>query len=138
MIETALVSHLRANAQVAALIGERVFPLMIPQHAYDEATKLPCLVYQRIGTQRTPLFCETDSTIRCSYYISCYARSYIKAKELAAEVRDALMDFTGIMGSGAATADVKKILSESEGDLEDPEPGLYRVLQTWTIWFVEV
>lgn len=134
MFDSSLVSHLRADADVAALVGERVFPLMIPQHAYDEATKLPCLVYQRVGTQRLPLFCATDSTVRTNYLVSSYARSYIKAKELADAVRGALIDFTGIMYG----VDVKKILSESEQDLDDPEPGLYRVLQTWTIWFVEV
>lgn len=134
MFETSLVSYLRANAAVAAMVGERVYPLMIPQHVYQEATKQPCLVYQRISTGRQPLFCATDDTIRTIYQVSCYAKTYMAAKLLGDAVRDALMDFTGIMDG----TDVKKILSSSEQDLDDPEPGLYRVLQTWTIWFVEV
>lgn len=130
MLEEGLYSRL--TSQVIG-IGSRVYPLMIPQHVYDDATKNPCLVYQRSGAARVVKFCNTDELVHSSFQIDAYARSFAAARVLADGVRDALLDFTGTMG----TTQVSKCLLDSELDLIDPEPGLYRVSQSWSIWYVE-
>jgi capsular polysaccharide biosynthesis protein len=133
MIAESLHAYLSGHAGVSVLVGSRVFPLMIPQHVYNEATKQPCLVYQLIGTTRDLTFCAVDQLVSGSYQIDAYARKYKQANELARAVRAALIDFSGLMGD----THVRRIMLDTEQDLLDPEPGLYRVSQTYTIWYLE-
>lgn len=133
MIQEGLYTFLAASSAVATIVGTRIYPLMIPQHAYDELTKLPCLVYARVSVDRQPKFCGTDALARSLVRVDSYARSYADATALAAAVYDALIDYSGAMGSET----VKKVLADSEFDLLDVEPGLYRVTQTFSIWHIE-
>jgi hypothetical protein len=130
MIGEALFSHLTADAGVALLAGTRVYPLVIPQHVYNEATKLPCVVYQRTGTDLPINTCGAEALAGTSMRIDAYARSYDLAVQLAAAVRAALVNHAGPMGS----VHVSRVNLESELDLLDIEPGLYRVSQTYSIW----
>jgi hypothetical protein len=130
MIQEALYAHLAADASVAALAGTRIYPLMIPQHVYNEASKLACVVYQRTGMDLPINTCGAEALAGTSMRIDAYARSYGVAAQLAAAVRDALVNFTGPMG----TVHVSRVNLESELDLLDIEPGLYRVSQTYSIW----
>ena len=133
MIAQGLFEHLQSDAGVSAIAGDRIFPGFIPQRAYDDATRLPCLVYQFPSSIRQPLFCATDATVAQSTQIDCYARAYPLARQLAAAVRDAMIDFAGQMGS----VEVKKVLMDTDFDSVDQEPGLFRVTQLYTVWFVE-
>lgn len=133
MLITALPTHLRNDAGVGAIVGARIYPQIIPQHVYDEATKQPCLVYQMQSNFRQPLFCGTDSVVQQPVQIDCYAPAYPQAHQLADATRAALIDFSGTMGSVA----VKKVLIDAEFDALDEEPGLFRVTQFWTVWFAE-
>ena len=130
MIQEALYAHLAADASVAALAGTRIYPLMIPQHVYNEASKLACVVYQRTGMDLPINTCGAEALAGTSMRIDAYARSYGIAALLAAAVRDALVNFTGPMGA----VHVSRVNLESELDLLDIEPGLYRVSQTYSIW----
>ena len=137
MIETDLPAFLAGDAGIGALVVsgnlKRVFPLMIPQHTFKETTKLPCLVYRRVSTQRQPLFCRTDSLVQGSFQLDAYAPEYEKALQLAEALRKALIDFTGQMGATF----VDRVFLEFEADFEDPEPGLYHISHTYTVWYLE-
>lgn len=133
MIEQGLHAYLTTEPGVASFVGNRVFPLMIPQHVYDEATRLSCLVYSKVSDIRGITFCGTDTVPATSYQIDCYAASFLKSKQLAAAVRSALIDFGG-MWNGTT---IKNVHLETEFDLLDPEPGLFRVSQSYRIWHVE-
>ncbi len=137
MIETDLPAFLAADAQIKARVVtgsfRRIFPLIIPQHAFDETAKQPCLVYRRSGATRQPLFCQTDKLIAASFQLDAYAREYIDAIQLGNAVRKALVDYSGAMGSTT----VARVFLEFEADFEDPEPGLFHVSQTYTFWYFE-
>lgn len=133
ILEQGLVTHLLTISNLTAIIGARIYPLMMPQHAGGEPPKVPSLVYQRISVQRQPLVCTTDKTAQGAVLINAYAVNYAAVKALAEQVRLALIDFKGMMGD----VEIKGCFLDTETDLEDIEPGLYRVAQTWTIWFVE-
>lgn len=111
----------------------RVFPLIIPQHLHGEATKLSCLVYQRLGVERQSTFCGTDGVVRTILQVDSYALKYIDANALARLVRLRLTDFGGTIGDTI----VKNAKLDSELELFDDDPGLYRVSQTYSIWHVE-
>lgn len=133
MIEQGLHAYLTGEPGVASFVGNRVFPLLIPQHTYDESTKLACLVYSKVSDSRQQTLCGTDSVLAASYQIDCYAANFLKAKQTAAAVRAAMIDFGGEW-SGTT---VKNVHLETEFDLMDPEPGLFRVSQSYRIWHVE-
>lgn len=139
MIEAGLSQFLKANAGVAALVANdpaltRIFPLVIPEHVRGDPKKMPCLVYQRIGTNRTATFCKTDGLVNVSMQIDCYSLSYLQAKQLADAVRKCLIDYTGLMGD----THVDRVFSDVEFDLVEQDVLLYRVSQTYTIWFLEI
>lgn len=140
MIEKALYNKLRLNGGVAALASTRIFPLVIPQKVYSEVTKMPCVVYQFEGKDRQATFSGTGSLIAGSVQVDCYATTYLLSKQLADAVRAALLDQSGLWttnDSPQAVYTVQKIFIDREIDLDDPEPGLYRVSQQYSVWYDE-
>ena len=126
-------AYLTTVADVTAVIASRVYPLQIPQHQPGESPKLPCVVYNRIGSARQQTTCGTDSLVEATYRIDCYSSRYWEAEALASAVREAMVDYSGTMG------DVRVIncfLDQDFGFIET-EPGLYGITQTYAIWYVE-
>ena len=124
-MEASLFSFLTGNAGIAALIGTRVYPGIIPQSGVQ-----PCIVYNKSSRSRQQLFCGTDGLLLTLLEIDCYADSYIQSVALANAVTSALQDFSGDMNGTT----VPRIFLENEIDLSDIEPGLYRQSQTWAMW----
>lgn len=129
MIESGLAATLAAHGGLAALIDDRVYPLVIPQGA-PSVVRQPCVVYQLVSRVRQGTYCGQDGTVQAQYQLDAYARSYLEAKQVAEQVQGALIDFRGQMGEHF----VHHISLVSEIDLHDPEPGLYRVNMTFSIW----
>lgn len=136
MIHQALFQHLTADAGVAALVAARINPLVIPQRIAATSVRVPAVVYSISGVERGVSYCGTDDLVRTTIAIDCYAAGYDAARALATAVRTALVDFSGPMGS-ATVVPVRTCNIETEFDLMDIEPGLYRVSQQWTIWHEE-
>jgi hypothetical protein len=137
MISDSLYTYL--SAQVSA-VTNRVYPLVIPQQVYSEATKQPCLVYTMDTDARHVRFSGTDSLVRGVLQVDSYARSYKAAQELADTVRNALLDFSGAMNASTSplsSTRIQTIHLEGETNLMDEEPGLYRVLQRYVVWYDE-
>lgn len=138
MIETGLSQFLKSHPVVGPLLVDadltRIFPLIIPEHVRGEARKQPCIVYQRINTYRSGTFCATDSLANVDMQMDCYAKSYVDVKNLAKKLRESLVDYTGLMG----TVQVDKVFISVEFDLVETDTGLFRVSQTYSIWFQDV
>jgi|DEB0MinimDraft_3_1074331.scaffolds.fasta_scaffold76996_2 hypothetical protein len=140
MIEKALYNKLRLNAGVAALASTRIFPVVIPQKIYSEATKMPCVVYQFDGKDRQVTYGGTGGLVAGSAQIDSYATTYLASKQLAEAVRTAVLDQAGQWAtndSPQAVYTVQKVFIDREIDLDEPEPGLYRVSQQYSIWYDE-
>ena len=136
MIGKALFQHLVGTAGVAALVGTRVHPLVIPQRIAATSQRVPAIVYSVSGVDRAVSYCSTDRLVRRAVGIDNYAAEYDSAHAVADAVRAALVDFSGPMGS-TTVVPVRTCNIETEFDLMDIEPGLYRVSQQWTIWHEE-
>lgn len=140
MIQEALYSKLAGAAGVSALVASRIYPLVIPQTVYDEATKRPCIVYSTDGKARHIRFSGTDSLVAGRFTVDCYARTYSAVQQLAAAVRAALVDQRGTWTTSSSpqgSVSVQQVFIDNEFDLTDIEPGLYRVSQEYTIWYDE-
>lgn len=139
MIQESLYNYLVTDSGVSA-ITTRCYPLVIPQQSYEEATRHPCLVYRIDGQERQVLFANTNEMVRATVTIDSYARTYAGAHALAAAVRGALVDYSGQMAtvtSPVTYTTVKRIFLDQQSDLVDIEPGLYRVMQQYTVWYHE-
>lgn len=141
MISDSLFNYLSSNGGISALVATRIYPLVVPQQVYDEATKRPCLVYTLDTDGRHVRFAGSDTLVKGRLQIDCYARTYAQVKTLADAVRDALIDYSGTMTAATSpltSVTVKRIfLEDGENELMDEEPGLYRVMQRYVIWYDE-
>ena len=115
-VETALVSHLMADADIIQLINDNLYALAIPQKK-----DVPAIVYQRISTQRTlSLTGESASNPRIQF--SCYAKNYGQTKQIAIQLHKSLDYFRGTLGGGVKAA---ILMADSRDDYE-PDTGRYR------------
>lgn len=138
MISKALFSHLSNDPVVGPLVANgnayRIFPHHIPQQAGGGLPRVPCIVYGIAGQVRTKTYCGTSRLIQSSISIDNYATTMAGAEDLSAAVRDSLIDFRGLMGNQLRVRDVSL---EGSLSLDDMEPGLFRVSQTFEFWHVE-
>lgn len=110
------------------LLGDRIFQQRAP-----EGVRGTYAVWQRPGGERQAMFCGTDSTVGGQYQVDIYSRDDVEYLNAARAIRVALVDYCGPMGSVL----VKKVLLENDFDSVDPEPGLYRRTQLYTVWYAE-
>lgn len=139
MIHEPLSLHLRANAGLQALIGSggsaRYFEGTLAQKVPNGRHRIPAVLLRSIDIQdRQVAYCGTVGTIRALATLDCYDSAARGAWLVAGAVRGALLDFRGVM---SGTLLVRHIGLDLETELDDPEPGLYRVRQSWAVWFTE-
>jgi hypothetical protein len=140
VIEDAIFTRLYTDSGVGGLVAEaispiryRIYRMVIPQFAAGDLTKFPCIVYSKVGAGRTLNFGSTNDVVRGSFQLDSYAVSYEDAIALAEAVRVRLTDFVGTLSG----EQIKATELENEFVLDDPEPGLFRVSQSWIIWYVD-
>ena len=99
MLEEALNSVLIGNAAVGALVGARVYPLVIP----EEAT-LPAVAYQRVSGVRDTAHSDAQGFpgelgwAMGRVQLTINAETYSAAKSVARAIRKALNGKRGSMG----------------------------------------
>lgn len=128
-IETELRTYTLAGAGVAALVGARMHPRMLPQ-----TPTLPAIVYQRIDTRRLHHLDGPDGLPRARMQVTCWATTPAGAYDLAAAVRSRLDGYRGTWGSLSIGA----CLCVGERDIDDPEAKRSGVAQDYMIQFGEV
>lgn len=137
MLHEGLAAELISNTAVATFVVTpgaayaRVFPLVIPQKKPNGDAQVPAVVYSQISVEHQVTYCGTTGVARTIMRIDSYAKTYNEAKQLGAAVKAALIDYRGRLGN---LVDLRAASLESELDLHDFEPGLYRVSQTWVFW----
>lgn len=129
MIPADLRSLLLSLPGVSAAVGARIYPLVIPKEQWDSVTQKPCLVYSGDGVTRTHTFCGATKLVRDSIQIDVYTRDFDETFDLKQKVL-AVGEFRGTIGG----TDVDVIFVESETDVFDLEPGLFRSSIALTVW----
>jgi hypothetical protein len=141
VIERALYARLNTDSGVRAHAGiasspqtSRVYPILMPQHESGDLTNLPCVVYTKVATERQALYTSTDSLVRATVQIDCYGRTATSVLALAEAVKDSLLSHTSATTGGVY---VSRWFLDTDSWSDDPEPGLFRVTQTWSVWHTE-
>ena len=118
MIEQTVVTVLTANAPVQAIVGNKIFPIVMP-----EGESVPALVYQKVGTDVINSLDGYSGLESIRLQFSCYAATLLAAKQLAQSVSAAL--------DGSA---MLKCTRTMEMDDQDPETKNFRVIVDFNIW----
>lgn len=118
--EKAVIDLLLANAAVMALVGDRVWPMLIP-----EGSAYPCITVERISGTRLigPLMAGADpGAVDARLQVTAWGSAYLSAKEAAEAVRIALERFSGTVSG----IEVWDIVPATDGpDLFDQLLNLY-------------
>ena len=120
--EIVLLRTLREDAGLSALVGSKVFALVIPQ-----GTKLPCITFQRIGGMPANTLSGHSGLEEIDLQIDAWARDYDEAKAIAKAVRAAMPPNGDVFGAH---------LIEDQ-DLYEDGTNYFRVSMEYTVWFLE-
>ncbi len=132
-IEPNLFLHLTSDADVFALAGARVHADEIPEQTRGSANAYPCATFTLVGSTRDAEHCGTSDVVQASYQVDSWAKRRPDARALARAIRRRMVDYSGPMGD----VEVQRVLITAEFDATDPDPGLRRRTQTYTVWYVE-
>jgi hypothetical protein len=112
-LETAIFDYLSEDPGVAALVGDRIYPVRIPPGTNAQPTPLPAISFQRISAGRTytyDSFAETSAWVRARVQFSCWSNSALGAIEVGEAVLLALSGYNGTMSGkyiGASSAELE-------------------------------
>lgn len=135
-VRPGLRAYLLADGAIAALVGTRVYPVILPQ-----GVTATSIVYSRISGQGDHHMQGASGLSRPRIQIDCWSLSADHAASLALAVKERIDGFRGAMPWGASSpqdsAEVLAIFFESERDDYDPDSKLYRVSHDYLVWFRE-
>lgn len=120
-----LFSRMTTAASVSALIGQRCYPLTLPQE-----TPLPAVSYQSEGWGDSQ---GSGALEQNRVRVAGWATSYAGAIGLAAALVTALDGYQDKAGSPPLIA----MALENRQEVFEPETGLYGVLLDFSAWVVE-
>lgn len=125
MTGRALRAHLLANSGVAAIVGVRVYAVILPQ-----IPTLPCITYQQITGARSHTL-DGAASPHPLFQIDCWGEGFEQANLLGDAVSSCLDGFRGSLGSLLA---VTECLEINRQDLYEPETKEFRVSFDFQIW----
>lgn len=116
-IEAALRNYLLSIPELTAQIGNRIYPMVLPQPPV-----FPAVTYSKISSS------NVRDLSGISFYLTriqftCWSESYGQAKAIAESLRKPLECYKGTMGE----FHIIDSQSVNEIDLSQPDSGLYQV-----------
>lgn len=91
-LETGIYKLLSANSAVAALVGTRIYPVIVP-----EGATFPAVVYQRIDTARNANTFDNSAELPVArMQITCWAENFADVVSLQVAVQNVLAGFHGL------------------------------------------
>lgn len=117
-----------ADGTVAGLVALRMYPSVLPQ-----APTLPAITYNTISAIRQNTMDGPDGLPSKRIQIDSWGSTFAQAVSLADAIRQRLDGYRGTMGS----TEIKGVFANTERQLYDPDPKLYRISMDFVIWSVE-
>jgi hypothetical protein len=92
-LETSLYLHLSTHVDIQPLVGNRVYPVLLPQNP-----TYPAITYRRDDDSRySTLDGNQNAFVDASLILDAWGETYAAAKNLADEIKAALQNLTGDM-----------------------------------------
>ncbi len=128
-IDTALYTRLSGFANLAALVGTRIYPAPIP----DNPT-YPLITVQEISGIRGYVYGPNqDGSVRARFQMDSWAENSTGVRAVAEQVRLALSAYRGT----SDTIVIDLITIDNEQKLYDDDADLHRVIQDYIVHYRE-
>lgn len=99
-IKSGLADYLSENAGIAALAGDRVYPVALPQNIKSR----PAMTYMRLPSDHDQNIQKASGTSLGKFRLSSWGTTYKQADTLAEAARAAMQGFIGVMGDVTVSA----------------------------------
>jgi hypothetical protein len=129
IIEADLRTGLLAVPEITNIVGRQIYGIMRPRGERP----LPEVLIFKTRAERQVKFCGTDKLVNADFQIDSYGMEGLQVLTLARAIRQALVDFVGMMGD----SQIEKIFLSNEFPMIDPDPLVIRVVQIYNIWYME-
>lgn len=110
-LETALVFKMCDDVDISAIVGARVFPVIIARSAL-----LPVITYQLIDSDYGYTLDGAINLVQCRYQLNCWAVTYKVARQLALAVKALFDAYSGTV----LDIPIRRIEIADESDMVEP------------------
>lgn len=117
MIGTAIRSILLGDAAIVALIVDRVYPLILPQHS-----KFPCISYRYSADRAEITFDGQGDYQQIQVELDCWAMDYDEMTALSKATQERVKNFEGVVSG----VDINKIYIDSTVPVFEELAEVYR------------
>lgn len=128
MLSEGIRTYLVSYSQLAALIGARFYPMVLPQ-----TPTLPAMVWARISGPREYSHSGDSQLAFSRYQFTSWSADLAEARQVAQALISAMSGYSGPMGNEIVYA----AFVENDIDDYDQETGLYSVIVDVTMWAKE-
>jgi len=138
-----LRSYLLANAEIAAIVGTRAFPLRLPQKV-DLTAHKGAIVLTRVDDIRDAHLRGPNALSRARIQVDCWAQTFDDTTALGTLCRQRLNGYSGTWTDNAMSPPtlvrVQAILMDTESDFAEPDiqGGFYRHSTDYMVSYVSV
>lgn len=111
--EKIVYTLLTGNAAVAALVGTKIFPGLVPQN-----TAMPAISYELVsGVEILPINAQAGGVIiRSRVQVSVLARTYTEVKTIHEAIRGALLFKSGLIAGVQVIGITRELIGADERD----------------------
>ena len=128
MLEQGLTTLLNASTSITALIGDRLYPVFVPQ-----SPTYPCLSYQVISGSSSYSMDGSAETVKRIQF-DAWGTTYADVKNIQQALHNLLDGFEGVLSDGTA---VHGTFRGVELDEFENDSLTYRTLTEYSFHFVE-
>lgn len=121
-IETDLYTQLSTHAGLTALVSTKIYPVLAPQKV-----DLPYCVYLKVSNVRQYSHQGFSNLERVRLQISCFAKTYSTAKDVAAQVIAAMEAWSA--------SSVQAVIPDGEEDLYEEDTETYHIPLDFIVWY---
>jgi hypothetical protein len=130
MLEEGLYAHMNGFAGLAALVGDRNYPLTMP-----DDVAYPAIRFQRIDTPRVHSRDGYAGLAHPRISVTCFALTPLEAKRVAAQVVAAAWEAQTTLTMGGLPIQGVEVVDEV--DLYDSQVKVYYTVVDLIIWYQE-
>lgn len=135
-IRPAIRQHLKDDAAIFAVTGERIYPLVLKQGERNTS-----IVYSRISAVGGMTMQGPETLVQARIQIDCWSQQLDAAASLANLVKERLNGFQGQIGYGgnspANRVRIQGVFFDGEREFYDDTNGMYRVSRDYFVWYEE-
>ena len=127
-LEAAIYSILSTDLDIIALVGTRIYPLVLPQDA-----TLPAITYARVSTERESAFVTDPGLSTARIQVDIWGISALSVMAVSEEVRSALHRYRGTI----ASVQIDESHIDNEILMYEPETEIYHIVLDFMILHLE-